>query len=274
MIERSGRQVTCLARIMYECSTFVLLGAPQEPASARREPSPHVCAGQRRVWDSNPRGRVNALAVFKGAERCMSASLRIHGRLVSAGQRRDGVFSYPCGSLRVPARLFSKCSTSRSQCAVRSPNVADPEGSFLLLLGTWVRYGLTWDRARWLGERTVALLLHVVEFTGPRRWRWLLADGSGRPLADHPVDLDESAAEYGAFTGLYKYLRWNAVPDQRTVSEAQMVARVGAWAGREVLGSKHSRRALCVTASWRLRLYPGFLLRAGLLLAKLADQSA
>jgi hypothetical protein len=27
----------------------------------------HVLAGQRRVWDSNPRGRVNALAVFKTA---------------------------------------------------------------------------------------------------------------------------------------------------------------------------------------------------------------
>src|SRR5204863_6165295 len=81
-----------------------------------------VCAGQRRVWDSNPRGRVNALAVFKGAEHCILASLRIHSRLVSAGQRRDGVSPYPCGSLRIPARLFSKCSTSRSRVsAIRSP---------------------------------------------------------------------------------------------------------------------------------------------------------
>ena len=29
--------------------------------------SAYILAGERRVWDSNPRGRVNALAVFKTA---------------------------------------------------------------------------------------------------------------------------------------------------------------------------------------------------------------
>ena len=81
------------------------------------------------------------------------------------------------------------------------------------------------------------LVLSVAEFYGPRRWRWLLAEeDTGRPLADHDVNLPEAGDEYGAFTDLYRYLRWNAVPDRRTASEAQMVAQVGAWAGQQVLG--------------------------------------
>ncbi len=66
------------------------------------------------VWDSNPRGRVNALAVFKGADHCLLTSFLIPACLVSAGQRHDGVRSHPCASPCMPARLFSKCSTSRA----------------------------------------------------------------------------------------------------------------------------------------------------------------
>jgi tetratricopeptide (TPR) repeat protein len=77
----------------------------------------------------------------------------------------------------------------------------------------------------------------IAEFSGPRRWRWLLTEeDTGRPLADHEVDLAGAGGEYGAFTDLYRHLRWNAVPDRRTASEAQIVARVGAWAGQQVLG--------------------------------------
>src|SRR5215467_5120804 len=82
----------------------------------------------------------------------------------------------------------------------------------------------------------------MAEFAGPRRWRWLLTDeGTGQPLADHEVALDAAGDDFAAFTGLHQYLRWNAVPDRRTVSEAQIVARVGAWAGREVLGEAIGR---------------------------------
>jgi hypothetical protein len=35
-----------------------------------------VCAGQRRVWASNPRGRVNAIAVFRSADQRLPAILR------------------------------------------------------------------------------------------------------------------------------------------------------------------------------------------------------
>ena len=83
----------------------------------------------------------------------------------------------------------------------------------------------------------MGLILSAEEFSGPQRWRWLLTEeDTGRPLADHEVDLDQAGDEYRAFTDLYRYLRWNAVPDRRTASEAQIVAAVGAWAGREVLG--------------------------------------
>ena len=81
------------------------------------------------------------------------------------------------------------------------------------------------------------LRLEVRDFEGPLRWRWLLTDeATGEPLADHQVDLDAASDDYRAFTDLYRYLRWNAVPDRRTASEAEIVARVGAWAGRAVLG--------------------------------------
>jgi tetratricopeptide (TPR) repeat protein len=84
---------------------------------------------------------------------------------------------------------------------------------------------------------TVGLLLQAVEVAGPWRWRWLLLDeDSGEPLADHDVALDPGSSEVAAFAGLYEYLDGYAVPDRRTVSEAQIVAATGAWAGREVLG--------------------------------------
>ena len=83
----------------------------------------------------------------------------------------------------------------------------------------------------------MGLLLSAAEFSGPQRWRWLLSEeDTGQPLADHEVDLGEAGDEYAAFTDLYRYLRWNAVPDRRTASEAQIVAQVGAWAGQQVLG--------------------------------------
>jgi hypothetical protein len=85
------------------------------------------------------------------------------------------------------------------------------------------------------------LRLEVHDFDGQLRWRWLLSEeGSGAPLADHQVDLAGAPGEFEAFTDLYRYLRWNAVPDRRTTSETDIAARVGAWAGPEVLG-----RAVC-----------------------------
>jgi tetratricopeptide (TPR) repeat protein len=82
------------------------------------------------------------------------------------------------------------------------------------------------------------LRLEVRDFEGPAQWRWLLTDeGTGAPLADHQVDLTSGPGEFEAFTDLYRYLWHYAVPDRRTASEAEIAARVGAWAAETVLGS-------------------------------------
>src|SRR5215470_12248755 len=76
-------------------------------------------------------------------------------------------------------------------------------------------------------------------FEGPLRWRWLLTEaGTGAALADHEVDLAGAPGEFEAFKDLYRYLRWHAAPDRRAASEAQIVARVGAWAACAVLGER------------------------------------
>jgi hypothetical protein len=84
----------------------------------------------------------------------------------------------------------------------------------------------------------VTLTLRVVDLAGPSRWRWLLRDDeTGSHIADHPVRLDESMAEYEAFCDLYGYLRRNRVPDDPVASEAAIVTRVGRWIGKHVFGS-------------------------------------
>src|ERR1700743_2342808 len=81
------------------------------------------------------------------------------------------------------------------------------------------------------------LRLEVCDFAGPLQWRWLVSEeDTGAPLADHQVDLAGVPDEFTAFTDLYRYLRWNAVPDRRTASETEIAGRVGAWAGDVVLG--------------------------------------
>src|ERR1700743_937646 len=76
------------------------------------------------------------------------------------------------------------------------------------------------------------LRLEVCDFAGPLQWRWLLSEeDTGAPLADHQVDLAGVPDEFTAFTDLYRYLRWNAVPDRRTASETEIAGRVGAGAG-------------------------------------------
>jgi tetratricopeptide (TPR) repeat protein len=85
----------------------------------------------------------------------------------------------------------------------------------------------------------VGLRLEALEVTGPVQWRWLLSDeSSGRALVDHRVRIDQDTWEYEAFTDVYRYLYWNAAPDRRAVSEADILARLGAWIGSEVLGER------------------------------------
>ena len=81
------------------------------------------------------------------------------------------------------------------------------------------------------------LKLEVLDYEGPTRWRWRLTQQpGGKFVADHQVNLDQTAAEFEAFSNLHAYLRWNAAPDRRLPSEAALVAEVGEWVGVQVLG--------------------------------------
>jgi len=83
------------------------------------------------------------------------------------------------------------------------------------------------------------LRLEVRDFAGPLRWRWLLMwDETGSVIDDHQVDISraQDREEAAAFADLHGFLLWHAVPDRQEASEAEIIARVGAWAGREVLG--------------------------------------
>jgi CHAT domain len=81
-----------------------------------------------------------------------------------------------------------------------------------------------------------ALRLEVADLADADHWRWLLTDPDGAFLADHQVALDRDDPEYVAFADLAGYLRRWAEPDRRVASEAELVARVGSWIGRKVLG--------------------------------------
>ncbi|SDL49938.1 CHAT domain-containing protein [Geodermatophilus siccatus] len=80
------------------------------------------------------------------------------------------------------------------------------------------------------------LVLEPVNIEGPGRWRWLLRTEDGEALATHQVAVPENDFEYGGFTDLYRWLRWQADPDRRVTSEAKLTARVGDWIGRHALG--------------------------------------
>jgi tetratricopeptide (TPR) repeat protein len=80
------------------------------------------------------------------------------------------------------------------------------------------------------------LALTVTDFESPERWRWVLTSQDGRVLADHAVRLHAHDWRREAFGNLDGYLRVHAAPDQRLRREAEIVADVSTWAGREVLG--------------------------------------
>ena len=80
------------------------------------------------------------------------------------------------------------------------------------------------------------LRLEAADFQGGARWRWVLTGPGGKFLADHQVDLDAGRWEFEAFSDLQGYLRRYVAPDQRLAQEAGILARVGAWAGEQVLG--------------------------------------
>lgn len=84
---------------------------PDPLARAYRE-AVSFCAGQRRVWDSNPRRRVNASAVFKTPYRRFRRCRSVAASAICAGQRDTAVSprTAACGTSRV--RLCPTCVQS------------------------------------------------------------------------------------------------------------------------------------------------------------------
>jgi hypothetical protein len=91
------------------------------------------------------------------------------------------------------------------------------------------------------------LVLRAVDVAGRWRWQWLLSDEeSGRPLADHVVDLDPGSGEVAVFGDLYEYVGVHASPDHPERDEARIVARAGGPGGC-CWGRRSGKR------SWRMR---------------------
>ena len=170
----------------------------------------------------------------------MLVILRPQSRLMLEGRTR--MLSGPSPDLRPAWSLASNGPAGTLRPSVQAQRSLD-----LRQQGCWMRYCGIAHRSseRFWGVALVGLVLGMAEFAGPRRWRWLLTDeDTGQPLADHQVNLEGEPGDFEAFTGLYRYLRWNAVPDRRTSSEAEITARVGAWAGIAVLGQPVARAIL------------------------------
>lgn len=88
----------------------------------------------------------------------------------------------------------------------------------------------------------MGLVLRAVDVAGSCRWRWELVDGrSGVLLAEHQVHLDPEAVETAAFEDLYRFLRRRTDPRHPVTSDTDLVRRVGAWIGSQVLGERLGR---------------------------------
>jgi hypothetical protein len=113
----------------------------------------------------------------------------------------------------------------------------------------------------------MSLILQAVDVRGPLRWRWLLTDeDTGNPLADHEVALDADAPQVRAFGDVYGYVRTYAAPDRRAQDEARLVADLGAWAGRVLLGERVGA-AIVAAAPVTVRVTADFAMRWPLELA-------
>jgi hypothetical protein len=80
------------------------------------------------------------------------------------------------------------------------------------------------------------VLLEVLDYQGPHRWRSRLVSSAGAFLADHQVSLDTGEWQYEAFADLHRYLRQNTAPDRRLAHMAELSWQVGDWIASKVLG--------------------------------------
>jgi hypothetical protein len=96
----------------------------------------------------------------------------------------------------------------------------------------------------------VGLVLRAVDVVSPWRWRWLLSEEAGPPLASHLVNLDPASEKVAAFRNLYEFARWRAAPDRRRADQFKIVADAGAWAGRELLGEDIGAAIAAEAPTW------------------------
>ncbi len=80
------------------------------------------------------------------------------------------------------------------------------------------------------------LTLEAIDFQTPQHWHWRLSAANGVFLADHEVKLDGADWRYGAFLNLDGYLRLHTPADRWAEEGARLLAQLGEWIGREVLG--------------------------------------
>jgi len=80
------------------------------------------------------------------------------------------------------------------------------------------------------------LRLEIVEYESETCWSWRLLDDTGAFLADHRTELDRSSFEYGGFTSLPEFVRWNEESGAEEDGGRVLVERVAEWIRRETLG--------------------------------------
>jgi CHAT domain len=80
------------------------------------------------------------------------------------------------------------------------------------------------------------LTLEVRDYAGPHRWRWVLSEVDGGPIADHEVELDTGDPWCEAFARLRRYLGLHIDPARPLSSEAEIVDGAGRWIGQRVFG--------------------------------------
>jgi hypothetical protein len=72
------------------------------------------------------------------------------------------------------------------------------------------------------------LELRITDYQDATRWRWELADGQGRYLADHEVALDAASRAYRGFLSLQDYLEFY----EPVRPPAEQLATLGAQGNR------------------------------------------
>jgi hypothetical protein len=131
----------------------------------------------------------------------------------------------PLGKQVCPARtLFSSAARRGGEsgglsAAEEAVDAVRPQPASLVRGVSWP--GWCWSRWRWPGRCGGG------GCCAPRRARRWPRTRSVLPAGDY---------EHRGFTDLYRFLRGEADPDRRVVSEGELTAQVGDWIGRQALG--------------------------------------